>query len=239
MGHVNYGGFIHPFTVASREVTMAARRTPTLDYIFSIINVIGIPAVTAAALGFIYNISQRDNFHILLTTWSSLGFISILTLIHKEVRFITFLTPAIALLSIEGIYIFSKILVNIILKDNRKVKTIKIIGIITLILLSISQYSYVPKYTIKYYYAGSSQAMIFNELKTIIPSTSNITILVSPNLYPYAGIFFPSAKVYQMSSYRLNWLIHGIRGQPPDVSEMLKQGDFKYIIYCRFPHLTA
>ena len=238
LGHLNYTGFMSPFTVASREVNMAASRTPLTGYLLSIIETLSLPAVMVTTLGLMYSMFQRDKFHILLVSWSLAGFVSILTIIHKEVRFITFLTPPIALLSTEGLYVISKVISEAVLRGDMKYKGIKIIGITILILLSISCYTHANEYTSKYYYSGSTQAILFDEFKKIVPTTDEMILLVSPNLYPYAGLFLPHAKIYQMSSYNINWLVHGLRGkQPPDIPKMIENGYFDYIIYCKSPYL--
>lgn len=234
-GHKYYSGLISPFTVASREVNMATP-VPAMEYVTEIIHTLGVPATILIALGVIYSMFQRDKFHVLLLSWGGLGFMGILTIIHKEVRFVTFLTPLIAIISIEGLELLSKFLARIVPKIKIRPTGIKLIWVGVMLLLCASYYSNAVDYIDKYYYAGATEAIVFEEFKKEY-NESGITLLVSPSFYPYGGLFLQDAEVYQMSSYYLNWLIHGIRGQPPDISQMIANGDFDYVIYCEAPYL--
>lgn len=238
LGYRHYSGLISPFIVASKEVNTAVK-VSSMEYTKEIIHTLGVPTIILIVLGFAYSMVQRDNFHALLLSWMTIGFMGILTITHKEIRFITFLTPAIAILSVEGSCVILRALEmgTTIIKAKHEMKFIVLV--IVLLFLYINSYSNAIKYADKYYYAGATQDKVFVEFKEVSSYNKDkkTTLLVSPNLYPYGGLFLPNAKIYQMSSYRLNWLVHGIKGQPPNISKMITNGDFGYIIYCNTPNL--
>ena len=210
-----------------------------MEYVTEIIHTLGVPATILIALGVVYSMFQRDKFHVLLLSWGVLGFMGILTIIHKEVRFVTFLTPLIVIISIEGIELLSKVLATIVPKIKIRPIGIKLIWVGVMLLLCASYYSNAVDYIDKYYYAGATEAIVFEEFKKLEYNESGITLLVSPSFYPYGGLFLQDAEVYQMSLYHLNWLIHGIKGQPPDIPKMIANGDFDYVIYCEAPYLES
>lgn len=92
---------LSPFIVASREVNLASRVFIN-DYVKDIVNTLGVFLTILLIMGFLRVIYYKNRINILSMTWISIGFIGILTIIHKEVRFLTFLSPALAVVSMEG-----------------------------------------------------------------------------------------------------------------------------------------
>jgi hypothetical protein len=58
-----------------------------------------------------------------------------------------------------------------------------------------------------YDYAGAAQAIIFNDLTQdltqLISDKQSVSILVSPNFYPYAGLFVSDEEVYHNESLHI------------------------------------
>ncbi|AIF68708.1 hypothetical protein PAP_01330 [Palaeococcus pacificus DY20341] len=194
MGHLHYGGAFRTFSVASRVVTLD---TPSsaFEYLKLVIKALSLTFVALIFLGFAKQ--NKDDRGWLLLSWSFIGLIGILTVVHKEVRFLTFLSPVMALLAAEGVYLLYETLLKVRPKSSNKLKA----ALLLLILLAFLA----PKLPNAIEYKREEWDRVgYQEIAVLkyVKDNYNVEkIMVSPRMYTIAGYFFPEAEVDQLIAY--------------------------------------
>ncbi|MCA6214713.1 phospholipid carrier-dependent glycosyltransferase [Thermococcus bergensis] len=189
LGHLYYGGALRPFSIATRVITLD---TPVsaFEYLSWVLETLGIPLAILILLGF--GSLEKDNVGWLVISWGAVGLAGILTVTHKEVRFLTFLMPLAGILCAQGAFLASELFSKYVPSQNRfkKVFLVIVIGIT----LASSTY-----HSLQYKQAWDGQYL--EEGRTFQYASENFSprvIGVSPRLYMLAGYYFPEAKVYQL-----------------------------------------
>ncbi|ANF22916.1 ArnT family glycosyltransferase [Thermococcus piezophilus] len=187
MGHIYYGGIFRPFSVASRVVTLD-RPISVLDYINMLLKDLGylLPALTT--LGFV-RLKKNDEGWLIIS-WFFMGLMGILTVTHKETRFITFLAPAMAILTEEGVMILIDAVEHFRPKTLGRYRTVLILALALLFLMPISRRAYDLKDT--WNVVGKYDSDILNYAADHYQAEK---LLVSPYLYTMAGFYYPDASV--------------------------------------------
>ncbi|AFK23140.1 hypothetical protein Py04_1569 [Pyrococcus sp. ST04] len=185
MGHLYYGGFLRPFEIANRVVTLD-KPTSVVQFLSLLIEDVGIVLPVLAVFGLL--LLEKDEKGWLLISWVLVGFGMIMMVIHKETRFITFLSPALGILVAYFIHKAS-LLINFFRRDKIKQEVIAIVlGII--LLIPIAQAGFSLKNRWNSFGVYDSEVLLFASKN--YPASS---ILVSPSLYTMAGFYYPGAKV--------------------------------------------
>ncbi|CAD5243700.1 ArnT family glycosyltransferase [Thermococcus camini] len=191
MGHLHYGGPFRPFSVASRVVTLD-RPVSVSDYLHLLREDVGLLLPVLAVLGFIR--LKKDDEGWLLISWLFVGLIGILTVTHKETRFITFLSPAIGILAAEGVWLAGDIITAVSERTGRRIgagHTALIVLILALILtVSIAARAGGLKETWNEF--GRHESEVVGHAVT---AYGGERILVSPSMYTVAGFYYPHAAV--------------------------------------------
>ncbi len=190
LGHLHYRGFLRPFEVASRVVTLD-RPVGVSTYLKWLRNDLGRLLLGLVLLGLL-KIGQDDEGWLILS-WFAVGFAGILTVTHKETRFITFLSPVLGILAVEGIKLIiegaEKIAsLRLMISGSWKAPAVLVMSLILLIPVGLNalhlkeRWNAVGKYdsrVLRY----SSEHYIGSEL------------LVSPYLYTMVGFYYPNSRV--------------------------------------------
>ncbi|WP_297476062.1 glycosyltransferase family 39 protein [Thermococcus sp.] len=184
MGHVHYGGAFKPFSVASQYVT-GAPPVSAFDYLGELMGPLGI-LLLLALLGFV--LLGRDDGDWLLTSWFFVGFLGILTVTHKEARFVTFLSPAIALLASHGLWGSVKLLKGILPRKN----LLNYLAILLLLVLLIPVGRSALALKAQWDTRGAGYVQALEYASTHYPAK---WLLVSPRMYTMAGLYYPDAVI--------------------------------------------
>ncbi|CAB49020.1 ArnT family glycosyltransferase [Pyrococcus abyssi] len=207
MGHLHYGGALRPFKIASRVVTLD-KPVSAFDYLKMILKDIGYVLPGLAFLGFLR--LKKDEKGWLMLSWLLIGGMGILSVTHKETRFITFLSPVIALLATEGI--------NLI-EDSLPIPNTKKKGIIALV---ISFLLLIPIGIRAKNLRDSWSTIGIQEMEVLRYVSMNYggeKIIVPPRLYTMAGYWYPDAKIDMILNRE-------------DIKEKLSSGYYDVVI-CR------
>jgi len=181
MGHLYYGGFFRPFKIASKVVTLD-RPVSAFDFIKMVIGDMGFLLPALAVLGF-FRVKKDENGWLILS-WLVMGGGGILTVTHKESRFITFLSPVIAILASEGIYLLS----NLTPRIRRNNIVAVILALLLLIPIGMKADNLRDRWSIVGVYDS-------NVVRYVSEHYDGKKILVSPYLYTIAGYYYPNAEI--------------------------------------------
>ena len=189
LGHVHYEGALRPFSVAMAVVT---KDTPvsTFKYLGEVLEILGVPIVILALLGF--GSLKKDDIGWLTISWGVIGLFEILTVTHKEPRFLTFLMPLMGILCAQGVFSASELFFKHVPFPNR-FKMVFLVLIIGIGLASSIQHSLQYKQTWDIQYLEEGKAFQY--------ASENFNprfIGVSPRLYTLAGYYFPDSRVYPL-----------------------------------------
>ncbi|NJE01647.1 glycosyltransferase family 39 protein [Thermococcus sp. JdF3] len=191
MGHLHYGGPFRPFSVASRVVTLD-RPVSVSDYLHLLREDVGLLLPALAALGFI-RLKKNDEGWLLIS-WLFVGLMGILTVTHKETRFITFLSPAIGILAAEGVWLAGDIITAVSERTGGRIgagRTALVVLILALILtVPIATRAGGLKETWNKFGRYQSEVIGY-----AVINYDGERILVSPDMYTVAGFYYPHAAV--------------------------------------------
>jgi 4-amino-4-deoxy-L-arabinose transferase-like glycosyltransferase len=191
MGQVHYSGAFRPFSVASRVVTLD-KPVSVSDYLHMLIDDLGLVLPLLAVLGVI-RIRKNDEGWLLIS-WLFMGLMGILTVTHKETRFITFLSPAIAIMAVYGGEVIAEA-VGLALKwreteIGKGELTLLSVALVLLLLIPTGMQAHELKDS--WNLMGKGETEVLEYASGIYSAKS---ILVSPRLYTMAGYYFPDARV--------------------------------------------
>lgn len=208
MGHIHYGGAFQPFEVASRVVTLD-RPSSAFNYLKDVMIALTPAFVILTFLGFIG--LKKDDSGWLLVSWGFIGLMGILTVVHKEVRFITFLSPVIAILSAMG--------VGLIHSHAGKYEKDRVIrGAITLGIVLLLFTPFIGE-GIRYKEEQWDRMWLTENRVVLMASEYGFdSIIVSGRLYTLAGFYYPEAEVDQLVNY-------------PKMRRNLERGHYDIVIY--------
>ncbi|AEH25149.1 ArnT family glycosyltransferase [Pyrococcus yayanosii] len=188
LGHLHYGGFLRPFEVASRVVTMD-KPISASDFLRMLIKDIGFVLPLLSAVGFVT--LKKDRIGWFLISWLTVGLFGILTVIHKETRFVTFLSPAFAVLTSLGVAFLIDVARRFV-GIPRKFLVFLLLSGILLVPVVYSALSLKDEW--------DSAWLPENEVLSCAVAYKAEKILVSPRLYTLAGYYFPDADVKMLLS---------------------------------------
>lgn len=205
LGHLHYGGAFRPFKIASRVVTLD-KPVSTFEFFELLVKDIGYIPLFLLALGIFF--TKRNEKGLLVLSWFFVGLMGILTVTHKETRFITFTTPAMALIMAKGIQGVVEKTKNI---PHKAIFEGIGVGVILILLFNAS-------YNLQEFWNKTGRG----ETEVLSWASKNYnarTVLVTPYLYTYAGYFFPESKVEMITERNYN-----------EVVEKIKQGYYDLVI---------
>lgn len=185
MGHLYYGGAFKPFSVATQYVTNAPP-VSAFDYVGMIANTLGI-LLFLAIVGFVFLKKNDEGW--LLISWLFLGLLGIMTVTHKEERFITFLSPVVALLAAHGLWSLAEILHGLMASAEHR----KYASILLLILFLIPIGRDAMSLKEQWDEQGAVYVRVMEYASTNYPSAK--WLLVSPKMYTMAGLYYPDAII--------------------------------------------
>ncbi|NJE54968.1 glycosyltransferase family 39 protein [Thermococcus sp. 21S9] len=212
LGHLHYGGVLKPFEIASRTVT-ADRPVSVSTFLKWLVDDIGAVLPALALLGFVRQ--KQDEKGWLLISWALIGFAMIMTVTHKETRFITFLAPVMGILAVEGVSLIVDGIEKALELAGRPIKPWKkaiTIGLALLLLIPVGGSAFHLKE--RWNTTGKCES---HTLRYASERYSARTLLVSPTLYTIAGFYYPRARVDAITS-RIN------------VEDRLKHGYYDMVI---------
>jgi len=196
LGHLHYGGVTRPFEIATRVVT-ADRPVSVSTFVKWLLKDIGYVLPTLAILGFLRQ--KQDERGWLLISWAFLGFMMILTVTHKETRFITFLGPVIGILAVEGAELVGDVVKRVLElagRSNGQWRQAMTIGIALLLLVPVAMGAVHLKD--RWNLTGKCDSHVLRYASEHYPAER---LLVSPYLYTMGGFYYPNARV-DMILYR-------------------------------------
>ncbi|KUH32881.1 glycosyltransferase [Thermococcus celericrescens] len=191
MGHLHYGGPFRPFSVASRVVTLD-RPVSVSDYLHLLREDVGLLLPALAALGFI-RLKKNDEGWLLIS-WLFVGLMGILTVTHKETRFITFLSPAIAIMAVEGAEIIVEAIETVVkwtgstLVGTRRVAVGLAVSLLLLVPIGMRAHELHDEWNTM----GLQETTVLDYVSDRYRAEH---LLVSPRLYTMAGYYYPGASV--------------------------------------------
>ena len=188
MGHVHYGGALSPLSVASRVVTLD-RPVSVSDYLKMLMDDVGSVLMGLIAVGLLK--IKKDNEGWFLLSWFFIGLMGILTITHKETRFITFLSPVMGIIAVLGVEAMVKA-TEVVIKKKRSlgVKTflVPLISLLLLVPIGMSARALQEEWN----RIGSLETEVLQYVSANYPASR---LLVSPRLYTMAGYYYPGARV--------------------------------------------
>ncbi|ASJ08684.1 glycosyltransferase [Thermococcus siculi] len=191
MGHVYYGGAFRPFSVASRVVTLD-RPVSVSDFFKLLMEDVGRVLIALAALGFLK--LRKDDEGWLLISWLFMGLAGILTVTHKETRFITFLSPAIAVMAVLGVEVIADALglaarkAGVSISENKAGIIVLVLSLLLLVPVGTQARDLKDSWNLMG--KGETEVMMY-----ALDSYPASRLLVSPRLYTVAGYYYPGASV--------------------------------------------
>ncbi|NJE62225.1 glycosyltransferase family 39 protein [Thermococcus sp. 21S7] len=206
MGHIHYGGAFKPFSVATQYVTNAPP-VSAFDYIGMLINTIGVIALLAA-IGFV--LLKKDEEGWLLISWLFVGLLGIMTVTHKEERFITFLSPALALLAAHGLWGIS----NVLSEATRAGEYKKHVAVLLLVLFLVPIWGDASALKDDWDKQGAIYVEVFEYASKNYPAD---WLLVSQKMYTMAGLYYPDATIQVIMDV-------------PQVRERISEGRYDVIV---------
>ncbi|WP_346765900.1 hypothetical protein [Thermococcus sp. 9N3] len=159
---------------------------------------------------------KQDEKGWLLISWALIGFAMIMTVTHKETRFITFLAPVMGILAVEGVSLIVDGIEKALELAGRPIKPWKkaiTIGLALLLLIPVGGNAFVLKE--RWNITGKYDSHVLRYASEHYPGER---LLVSPYLYTMAGFYYPGAKV-EMILYR------------KDVEKKISEGYYDVIIH--------
>ena len=213
LGHLHYGGALKPFEIANRAVT-ADKPVSVSTFLKWLFKDIGHVLPALVVLGLIRQ--KQDEKGWLLISWALIGFAMIMTVTHKETRFITFLAPVMGILAVEGVSLIVDGIEKALELAGRPIKPWKkaiTIGLALLLLIPVGGNAFVLKE--RWNITGKYDSHVLRYASEHYPSER---LLVSPYLYTMAGFYYPGAKV-EMILYR------------KDVEKKISEGYYDVIIH--------
>jgi 4-amino-4-deoxy-L-arabinose transferase-like glycosyltransferase len=210
LGYLHYGGFFKPFEIASRTVT-ADNPVSAFTYLKWLRKDMGLVLFALLSLGLLRVQENEEGW--LILSWFGVGLAGILTVTHKETRFVTFLTPVMAILVVEGIELILdavQTLSGLRLNDRRKYLAL-FLAFILIIPVSVSALHLKERWSV----TGKYDSHVLRYTSENYPAER---LLVSPYLYTMAGFYYPNAKV-EMILYR------------KDVEKKVEEGYYDVIIH--------
>lgn len=189
LAHTRYDGALKPFSVAMAVVT---KDTPvsTFRYLSEVLEILGVPTIILTLLGF--GSLKKDDIGWLTISWGIVGIFGILTVTHKEPRFLTFLMPLVGILCAQGVFSVSELFFKHVSFLNR-FKMVFLVLIIGIGLVSSIHHLLQYKQTWDIQYLEEGKAFQY--------ASENFNprfIGVSPRLYTLAGYYFPNSRVYPL-----------------------------------------
>ena len=187
LGRLHYGGALMPFSTATKYVTHAPP-VSAFDYISSLASVLGI-ILLLTLFGMVLLKQNEEGW--LLISWFLIGFIGILTVTHKETRFVTFLSPVMAMLSAHALWTlgeWTRTLVN--WKERRDLKPAVFLVLLILVLIP-TVHSAINMRSI-WDERGSAYVNAFEYARMNYPAS---WLLVSPKAYTIAGLYYPHSTI--------------------------------------------
>jgi len=181
LGHLNYGGALRPFEIASRTVT-ADSPVSVSTFLSLLLRDLGPVLPALAVLGLVRQ--RQDEVGWLLISWAFLGLIGVLLVTHKETRFVTFLAPVMGILASEGVSLIADGLERF---GWRKGLTIAL-ALLLLIPVGHSAFQLKERWNL----TGKYESRALRYASDHYPGER---LLVSPNLYTMAGFYYPGARV--------------------------------------------
>jgi 4-amino-4-deoxy-L-arabinose transferase-like glycosyltransferase len=187
LGHLHYGGALRPFSIGMRTVT-ADKPVAVSDYLRMVFKDIGRVLPVLAFLGFIKQ--EQDEKGWLLVSWLAVGLSGILMVTHKETRFITFLSPVLALLSVEGTELVVKTVEEITAGRTKHLRAFILVAVSVLLLVPVAMGAFHLKE--EWNTTGKYESHVLRYASEHYPAER---LLVSPPIYTMAGFYYPRAKV--------------------------------------------
>ncbi len=211
MGHLYYGGALKPFSIGMRAVTVD-KPVAVSEYLKMILRDMGKIVPALALLGLL--MQKQDERGWLLISWAIVGLCGILMVTHKETRFITFLSPALAILSADGLEAILNIIKETIksLTEKKKLEAVLLTALVVILLTPTAMSAYHLKN--KWNTVGKYESHTLRFASEHYPAEK---ILTSPSLYTMTGFYYPGARV-EMPITKV-------------CAEKLKNGYYQLIIY--------
>ncbi|WP_297534657.1 glycosyltransferase family 39 protein, partial [Thermococcus sp.] len=191
LGHLHYGGFLRPFEIASRTVTLA-EPVSAFTYVKWLFHDLGRVLPVLAIIGLI-SLRQNEEGWLLLS-WAFLGFMMILSVTHKETRFITFLAPVMGILAMRGVETLTEVLSSVGAKGKKRILAFVVLSLILAVPVGNAAFHLKDRWN----GTGRYESYVLRYASEHYPGER---ILVSPYLYTMAGFYYPRAKV-DMILYR-------------------------------------
>ncbi|WP_297507345.1 glycosyltransferase family 39 protein [Thermococcus sp.] len=189
LGHLHYGGFLRPFEVASRVVTLD-RPIDVSTYFKWLEKDLGRSFLVLVFFGLIR--LRQDEEGWLILSWFSVGLLGILTVTHKETRFITFLSPVMAILAFKGVELMieatEKALPTRINPKEWKKPAVLALSLLLLIPVGLNAVHLKERWNA----VGQYDSRV---LRYSSEHYTGSELLVSPYLYTMAGFYYPGAHV--------------------------------------------
>ncbi len=193
LGYLHYGGALRPFQIATRVVTLA-KPVSASEYVRWLMKDVGKILLGLALFGFLRLKQNEEGWFTI--SWATIGFMMILTVTHKETRFITFLSPVIGILAEQGAEIITDALERIPtfsfgngVRNHRKAATI---GVVAILLVPVFLGAVNLKNRWNMTGRDESEVLRYASEHYVLP---NGTLLVSPYLYTMAGLYYPDAHI--------------------------------------------
>nr|WP_297501860.1 glycosyltransferase family 39 protein [Thermococcus sp.] len=189
LGQLHYGGFLRPFEVASRVVTLD-KPVDVSTYIEWLGKDLGDVLLGLTLLGLLK--IRQDEEGWLILSWFAVGLTGILTVTHKETRFITFLSPVMAILAVEGVELMVELAGRAfsLRPERRRWKKPVVLALSLLLLLPVGLNALHLKE--RWNVVGQYESMVLKYSTEHYPGRE---LLVSPYLYTMAGFYYPKAHV--------------------------------------------
>jgi len=213
LGHLHYGGALKPFEVANRAVT-ADRPVSVSTFLKWLFKDIGRILPALVVLGLVRQKQNEKGW--LLLSWAIIGFAMIMTVTHKETRFVTFLAPVMALLAVEGVFLIADGIEKAIELLGKSVKPWKkILTVVFVILLLIPVGGSAFHLKERWNITGKYDSRVLKYASEHYPANR---LLVSPYLYTMAGFYYSTARVEMIIPKK-------------DVEEKINRGYYDVIIH--------
>ncbi|AFL94715.1 glycosyl transferase family protein 6 [Thermococcus cleftensis] len=189
LGELHYGGALRPFSVASKVVTLD-KPVSLSDYLRLLLEDLGVLLPLLAVLGFLR--IQKNEEGWLLISWLFMGLMGILTVVHKETRFVTFLSPVVAILAAEGVLLIRDGIASVLGKRTTGATAYKVLAVVLAILFlaPTAEKALALKETWDKF--GNYESRVLSYASEEYPREK---LLVSPRLYTMAGFYYPGAEV--------------------------------------------
>ncbi|WP_297438041.1 glycosyltransferase family 39 protein [Thermococcus sp.] len=187
LGRLHYGGALMPFSTATKYVTHAPP-VSAFDYISSLTSVLGI-ILLLTLLGIVLLKQNEEGW--LLISWFLIGFTGILTVTHKENRFVTFLSPVMAILSTHALWRLGEWTRALVNWKERRTLTPAVFMVLLVLVLIPTVHSAIAMVNM-WDERGSTYVTAFDYARMNYPAS---WILVSQKVYTIAGLYYPHSTI--------------------------------------------